>query len=307
MDVDTGLPECGPWAVEKLGFLKNYLTAYTTIIRKHFRRFTYIDAFAGPGSHKVRDRPNARETLETGQRALLADPIIANPEEDGSTAAFIDGSPRIALGIEHRFTDYVFVDLDSSRIEKLSRLKTEFPEASIHVRQEDCNSYLAKVVPEIDWSGERAVAFLDPFGMHAYWQTIELLARTRAIEVFINFPVGMAMQYFLRRDGDIQERDLRRLDTYMGTREWFDIVYETTDDLIGRNTIKRNDSGHRLACWYAGKLRSVFGFASPPRLVRNTRGSYLYYLIWAGPNKTGEKIAKHVLESGEMIDCWRYT
>ena len=42
------------------------------------------------------------------------------------------------------------------------------------------------------------MVFLDPFGMQVPWSTIEALAKTKAMELIINFPLGMAIQRLLR-------------------------------------------------------------------------------------------------------------
>jgi hypothetical protein len=37
------------------------------------------------------------------------------------------------------------------------------------------------------------------------------------------------------------------------------------------------------------------------RLIKNTRGNPLYYLIWAGPHKKGLDGAEHILSKGERV------
>ena len=49
------VPEVGPWAEDKLECLREYLSAYTTILRKQrFKGYVYVDAFAGAGTAKIR-------------------------------------------------------------------------------------------------------------------------------------------------------------------------------------------------------------------------------------------------------------
>ena len=40
----------GQWTLEKLGILKRYLDAYTTVLKNQSFRLIYVDAFAGEGS-----------------------------------------------------------------------------------------------------------------------------------------------------------------------------------------------------------------------------------------------------------------
>jgi hypothetical protein len=56
-----------------------------------------------------------------------------------------------------------------------------------------------------------------------------------------------------------------------------------------------------LMSWYRNRLRDAFGFASHAYLVNATNGHPLYYLVHAGPNETGVKIASDVLKAGTQI------
>ena len=139
---------------------------------------------------------------------------------------------------------------------------------------------------------------MDPFGMQVPWDTIAEIGRTKAIEVFINFPVGMAIQRLLKRSGKFTPAERNKLDQYFGTDEWYDLLYEPGQDLFGENTTKIQEAGDVLVKWYRQRLQSVFPFVSLAREIQSTRGRPLYYLIFAGPNETGAKIANYVLKQG---------
>jgi three-Cys-motif partner protein len=212
--------EVGPWAADKLDRLRNYLNAYTTIMKEQSywcKGFYYIDACAGPGQHVVR---SARSSSPKNQQALLDVACFAQQEPEQQ--AFVAGSPQVALDLVHPFTSYVFIDKNASRIADLQTLQEEYKgRRKIAIRRADCNGYLRdKVVnnPQIDWNTRRALVFLDPFGMQVTWKTLEMLGSTKAIEVFLNFPVGMAIQRLLPRDSD-KLTDPRRamLDEYFGS------------------------------------------------------------------------------------------
>jgi len=61
--------------------------------------------------------------------------------------------------------------------------------------------------------------------MQVPWSTIEQLAATKQVEVFINFPVGMAIQRLLPRSAQFTERQRSKLDDYFGDAGWYDQVY----------------------------------------------------------------------------------
>jgi hypothetical protein len=49
------------------------------------------------------------------------------------------------------------------------------------------------------------------------------------------------------------------------------------------------------------RLKAAFGHVSEPRLITNTKGTPLYYLLWAGPHSKGLVIANHILKMGDRL------
>ena len=226
--------DVGPWVQEKLGCLRKYLNAYTTILSKQrwLEGYFYVDAFAGPGTLKIRreqaDDPTQELLLETSDHAA----------QDTGKAEYISGSPRVALDLEKPFTDYIFIEIDGKRLNQLKQLKKRYqsPYRRIHLRETDCNSYLRKLLDKTQWTHWRGVIFLDPFGMQVPWETIVEIGKTKAIEVFINFPVGMAIQRLLKKSGQFTPKERAKLDRYFGTGEWYDLLYKRGSDLSERTS-----------------------------------------------------------------------
>ena len=48
---------------------------------------------------------------------------------------------------------------------------------------------------------------------------------------------------------------------------------------------------------------AIFVHVSPGRLIRNTQGGHLYYLVWAGPNGMGLKGAQHIHSKGDKMSA----
>ncbi len=287
--------DVGPWAQEKLECLRKYLHAYTTILSKQqFKGYFYIDAFAGSGTLKIRQQKKD----DHAQKSLLETSDYV--ERDTGKAEYISGSPRVSLELENPFTDYIFIEINKRRLKQLEVLKEDYEgkKPRIHLRQKDCNDYLCKLLDKTQWTEWRGVVFLDPFGMQVPWDTIVEIGKTKAIEIFINFPVGMAIQRLLKRSGQFTSKERSKLDQYFGTDEWYDLLYERDHGLFGENTTKIQNSGDVLVKWYRERLKKVFGHVSTAREIQNTHSLPLYYLIFAGPNKTGAKIAEDVLRQG---------
>lgn len=295
----------GPWAKDKLDRLSKYLNAYTTIMKgkKWCQGYHYIDAFAGPGVHKLRKRQPIKQ--DTAQQALI-DVSSYGTEEEEQQQQFLAGSPRIALDLKFPFTNYIFVERSTERADALKALQSEYGrERKIYIRQEDCTKYLREKIaknPKLNWKTNRALVFLDPFGMQVGWQTIVDLAEAKGIEIFLNFPVGMAIQRLLRRRPEkftVAER--RRLDDYFGSPDWINVLYKpqrTVFDEIDQQKI--GDSGAALLNWYRDRLGDIFDHVSKASLIRNTRGSHLYYLLLASQKPTGVKIFNDIIASGEV-------
>lgn len=293
----------GPWARDKLDILQKYLGAYTTIMKNQswLVGFVYIDAFAGPGDHALRNEEDPSES---------ADQLLLEPTEflssDVGYEQYVLGSPKVALELSNPFTAYVFVEKDRERVEELVRLKRIYPDRNIRIRQEDCNQYLLNLLnqkPPIDWRKWRGLIFLDPFGMQVPWETIEAMGKTKAFEIILNFPVGMAIQRLLKKSGQFTAKERQKLDSYFGDPGWYDVIYKTMDGLLGDVTNKVSDSGRVLVNWYrTHRLQSCFKYVSSARLVRNSRNGHLYYIIHATHNANGNKIANNILEQGEIVD-----
>ena len=298
-----GVMEVGLWAREKLEYLRKYLHAYTTILHKkvheidNLKGYFYVDAFAGPGMLQIRKR----KSISSEQLWLLELSEYAMSDST-DVQQYISGSPRIALELRRPFTDYVFVEIDSEKIHELKKLKDEFKNlpARIHIRQQECEVYLRNLLDRCkgQWNQWRGIVFLDPFGMQVPWELISMIGTTHSIEVVINFPVGMAINRLLKKSGDFSKSERSKLDLYFGTDQWFELLYRQEQNLFGSNVSKISQAGDVLVAWYCERLEEVFGHVSPPREIQTPDGTPLYYLIWAGPNETGAKIATDVLRQG---------
>ena len=293
------LAEVGPWAKEKLKALERYLDFYTKVMKRQRWRTIYIDAFAGGGRAIIRQ---SRPVDDASFESFLLSEGTEEPEQQ----EFIRGSPRVALELANPFSTYVFIDADRERVAALNALGPFTDGRIIHVRQGTAAS-------EIDWvlshrlprDKYRGVAFLDPFGAHLEWRTIEALASTGIFEVLINFPLHMAINRLMTVDGVIPPNWRAQLDAFFPPG-WHDHVYSSDPGLFAGTDFepgieKRQDAIDRLLRFYTNNLRNVFGHVSEPKLIRNTRRAPLYYLLWAGPHPKGLEGANHILRMGERL------
>lgn len=278
----------GNWTEEKLSRVKKYLKAYTTIMRCHFQKFSYIDAFAG-----------------TGYRTAPAEVLdLLKAFDDEETQEFLDGSARIALDVQPEFSSYVFVEKSKKHFRELEKLRSEFPDKSdrIEIVNREANEYLEDICKR-DWLHQRAVLFLDPYGMQVRWTTIQAIAETRAIDLWYLFPLGVAVNRLLPRDGQISPSWKTALDTIFGTQEWYEAFYrrEKYRDMFGNPLEKTTKTADTKAIkrFLVERLKTVFatgGVAENPLLLYNHCNNPLYLLCFAAGNPKGAKTAVDIAE-----------
>jgi three-Cys-motif partner protein len=118
------------------------------------------------------------------------------------------------------FDEYVFIERSPEYVAELKLLRDKFHEKAdkiIIVRQE-ANSFIRQWCGETDWRKTRAVVFLDPYGMQVEWKTIETIAYTKAIDLWILFPLGQAVNRLLIKREPPKGAWAYRLTTMFGGR-----------------------------------------------------------------------------------------
>ncbi len=281
----------GSWTNQKLERLREYLIAYHNALKNQPFKLNYYDAFAGTGYNTPKAAPDE-------QSPLFND--LAAPE----TRQFLDGSARIALQIPHPFDRYVFVERHPERFAELSRLKTDFPSLAsrIHLVNDEANQYLTGVCQGTDWikSKRRAVVFLDPFGMQVTWTTIQAIAATQAIDLWLLFPLGIGVMRMLPNHGQIPPGWRKRLDVMFGEPDWYSAFYrkEETQDLFGETTQTLKSADYAsISLYFVKRLKTVFPHvADNPLPLLNSSNCPLYLLCFAAGNPKGGPIAKRIAE-----------
>ena len=279
----------GNWSANKLERVRKYLSAYTTILSKYKFKFAYIDAFAGTGYQQLKSSPNTN-TL------LFPELAETEPQE------FLAGSALNALLAQPPFQTYIFVEKDAAKLNELALLKNTPTYKSLDIRLEnrDCNEYLQTLCAS-SWKKHRAVLFLDPFGMQVQWSTLESIASTKAIDLWILFPLGVAVNRILKRDGDISPAWRSRLDDIFGSPDWYQEFYHTTytKTLFGEESqVQKKTDFDGIGNYFVRRLRSIFPHVvDTPLYLYNSKNVPLYMLCFASHNQTAAKIAKDILEN----------
>lgn len=243
----------GDWTEQKLDILSDYLSAYNTALKNMPFCRVYVDAFAGTGYRQRR-------------RDQFKLPSLFEELGQDESQQFLKGSAKRALEASPAFNRYVFVESDPAKIGELENLKREHPDkaAEIHIEQGEANAFVQRYCQQEDWRSTRAVLFLDPFATQVEWKTIEAIAHTKAIDVWILFPL-MAVNRLLAHDPEKTWRV--RLDRIFGTPSWFDAFYHTSkpQDIFGQQLeeVKKACDFKSIGQFYLERLKGIFaGVAS---------------------------------------------
>jgi three-Cys-motif partner protein len=287
----------GDWTEEKLERVRKYLSAYTIIFARNprARMLTpiYVDAFAGTG-YRTLSYPAAEADV----------PLPELLEHDNQT--FLKGSARIALEVDPPFKQYIFIERDAQRAHELESLRAEFPQHSskIQIITADANTYLMQWCAQTDWRLKRAVIFLDPYGMQVEWPLIEAIGRTKAIDLWILFPLGVAVNRLLTKSGPPPKAWAQALTRLFGSDEWSNAFYPSQKvlTLFGEEDLQTKRADYeKISVFFVERLKTVFtAVAENPLPLLNSRNNPLYLLCFASGNPVGSrtaiKIAQDILK-----------
>lgn len=262
----------GDWTIEKLDILSSYLDAYLTALKNFKFKKIYIDAFAGTGSITSRDGTQT-----------------------------ISGSARIALTSQHQFDKYYFIEADPEKAKELQKMvEVEFEtlKHKVTIYPGDANIELAKICQSINWNYNRALLFLDPYATQVAWTTLEMVAKTEAIDVWYLFPF-QALQRLLRKDGQMDRSWVECIDRLLGDHEWQTEFYKEDPQisLFGTTSKIKDINTDSLKAYIIKRLHNIFPAVAPkPRIFRNTKHSpiFLFCFAVASKNEKAQRLALRI-------------
>lgn len=281
---------------KKLETVEKYLGAFTTALKKQSFTLLYVDACAGSGSSIPKSALAGLQTSEW-QSALLED---AEPVVD--TDQIIVGSAIRALGVKPPFDKYLFNDVKPSNVRALQkRVKDDFGhlEDRVTITRFDANEMLAEMCDRTNWRSSRAVVFLDPFGLQIRFETLQKLARTKAVDLWYLVPV-FAMYRQVRGDGGVLDDGGRSVDEALGTSSWRNVV--AVEEKGQSNLFGETKSVSKRAvdiAWFENVAKERLKFAFDGRVVdhvlplgRNGLHEFSLMFAWANPSDRARLAAK---------------
>lgn len=246
--------EVGAWSVLKLDIIEQYGAAYTKAFGNVGRRLKkyYIDGFSGAGIHIDRG---------TGQQ--------------------IEGSPARALKIVPPFDRFYFIDLNADKTGHLKSLCAGREDVEIHTG--DANDYLRRLLPSIRYElYNRALCLLDPYGLHLDWEVIQLAGQSRAVDLFLNFPVmDMNRNAIWRTPDRAAPEGIERMTRFWGNESWKQAAYaESRQRSFFFDPAMIKQPNEAIVAAFRDRLTKAagFNFVPEPLPMRNSNNAVVYYL-----------------------------
>jgi three-Cys-motif partner protein len=282
----------GEWTRRKLRIVEAYLEFYTTVLtqaaNKGWRFDTwYIDAFAGTGDHKLRapaDRLWDARSLEDYE--VEVDHVL-------------EGSARIALNVTPPFGRYRMIEDNRNHFASLSKVKAEFPGKDIDCIKGEANEELEKLFSSAPWANspiskrQRAVVFLDPYGLSVKWRTLKLLADTQAVDVWYFFNLEGLTRNCPHDPGALDASKVSIINEVFGTNAWRSEFYAqerfVQQSLFGdpeEPSEVRTVDRAKISAYATQRFKDLFSYVSDPIELRVTGRGHAFSLYCMSNNQS---------------------
>ncbi len=276
----------GAWTELKLDAISDYLSFFTVALKNKPKpespfQLWYVDAFAGTGERTV--------SREVGGL------FEGRPSEVEKIQ--LDGSAKRALATDPPFKHFIFIEQHPKRFAALKNLEIEYPGRGISARDGDGNQVLRGLFTAPPWVTQhngrgphRAVVFLDPYDMSVRWRTLELLAKTGAVDVWYLFPLNAVVRQLANDFSAVDHSKQASLDEIFGTSSWRSDLYEerVQESLFDApsTTTRRSATQRQIEAYAKRRLGTLFGYVSDPLPLLTSRGAQLFSLFCASANES---------------------
>ncbi len=249
------IPTVGEWSRDKHYFLTRYVDAFTTSMKGKWEGLHYIDLFAGAGIERLKS---------SGELAW--------------------GSPMIAAQASKLFDQLHLCELDPKKCSALKKRVTPIsPNAQII--NEDANKAVHLIEQAIP-SGTLTLTFLDPYGLHLAFETLQILKQNQNhMDLIIFFPdyldaVRNWAAYYL-------ENPESNLDSFLGTgSNWRERL----------TAIPQERQAQELRQIYVEQLEAKLGYTEFDYERISMQGRPLYSLIFCSRNEFAVGLWRRIAE-----------
>lgn len=273
----------GAWTQEKLDIVDHYTSFYVTALKNKNFVLHYADAFAGTG----------KQDIDTSDSQ---DSFLPIEEMKGSVERVLD------IG---GFDKYYFNDINPQHYDALKQLiEDKNLKGNAFAWNLDANEFVERFCNHLG-PNDRAVLFVDPYKHEFKWESLELVASTGRIDIWILIPFGEVLRLAPNCKSSLTESGSRILSSLLGTDDWQDSFYnpapsENIDDLFGEVELEEKSDQRvkkeAVESYITMRLESIFKVVLGPHPLNNAKNSQLFslYCCISSNSKVAQNLAKKV-------------
>lgn len=251
------LDETGAWSERKHRLIAHYAQMFSKSMKLKWQCRIYIDLFSSSGHALIK---NTKRIVKT--------------------------SPLLSLGISHKFDRYIFVDIDSNKLDALKkRVERDFPEINVEYIRGDANNSIDEIFSKIPQysSSFKVLSFcvVDPYKIdNLKFQTIKELS-TRFMDFLILIPSFMDANrnpsFYIKPDNKIME-------DFLGLPDWRQQWTKAAK--------QKNKFGNFVLQKFIDQMTGLNFLPTETDqliLIRNANKAPLYHLTFFTKNQLGKK------------------
>ena len=141
---------------------------------------------------------------------------------------------------------------------------------------------------------------LDPYGLQLNWDVVVAAGKSRAIDLFLNFPImDMNRRALWSAPDRVTTSQAAPMTSFWGDDSWRRVAYRPAaqGNLFGDATTEKA-SNEDVVRAFQRRLVDVAGFKNvpAPMPMRNSTKSVVYYLFFASQNDVANKIVEHIFQ-----------
>jgi three-Cys-motif partner protein len=171
----------------------------------------------------------------------------------------------------------------------------------VHIETGDASQYLVQtLLPTIRYEKfNRALCLFDPYGLHLDWRAMEMAGKSRAVDMFLNFPVmDMNRNAIWRNPDAVPQEGIERMNRFWGDESWRQAAYaeHPQGDFFGTPIVKQ--ANEAIVAAFQERLRKVAGFqfVPEPLPMKNSMNAVVYYLFFASQKPVAQKIIDDIFK-----------
>ena len=287
----------------KIEILQKYLDFYTTALKNQDFELVYVDPFCGSGFYETQSERDEDRSLHLG-------------------------SALEALHISDKAFDRLMLnDINRNNVEALKKaVRQEFPSRDVQFEERDANDFVSDTCErqrsENCWKGTRGVIFLDPFATEVSWNSVEAIARTKALDMWMLFPrKALSRVAWKSVDANLDDHPRRQtLDRVFGDASWRQLydddfkrdyaqlsqierAYQPMLGEIEKIDVEKSIRGPEamITYLYRQRLKSALPWLSNVRAALYINGQPHFELVFGASNPSSRagqlatKVADHIL------------